>query len=198
MLGIFLDLETTGLDCFLHRPLEIALKILNLHTGQTLCEYQNVLFQTGEDFNRSDPQSAKIHQIGRGEMALGVKRDRAGLEILALFQSFNIHRSNSLFICQNPSFDRPFFSQLIEVQEQERLHWPYHWLDLASMFWSLRLASASDFDSFEKVQILGNSLSKDEIARALKLPSEQQPHRAMQGVDHLIQCYSALVGFKGT
>jgi DNA polymerase-3 subunit epsilon/oligoribonuclease len=38
-------------------------------------------------------------------------------------------------------------------------------------------------------------LSKDKIASAFKLPSEEKPHRAMNGVNHLIVCYKAVVGF---
>jgi oligoribonuclease len=37
--------------------------------------------------------------------------------------------------------------------------------------------------------------SKDKIAIAHSLPREQQPHRAMNGVKHLMLCYCAVVGF---
>ena len=39
------------------------------------------------------------------------------------------------------------------------------------------------------------SLSKDEIARRHKLKAEARPHRAMKGVEHLLLCYEAIVGF---
>jgi DNA polymerase-3 subunit epsilon/oligoribonuclease len=45
------------------------------------------------------------------------------------------------------------------------------------------------------------SLSKDSIARDLGLEPEDKPHRAMQGVKHLVKCYLYLMSnepfFKG-
>jgi DNA polymerase-3 subunit epsilon/oligoribonuclease len=38
------------------------------------------------------------------------------------------------------------------------------------------------------------NLSKNEIARIHNLPPEVNPHRAMNGVDHLILCYQAVLG----
>ena len=37
--------------------------------------------------------------------------------------------------------------------------------------------------------------SKDLIATQHNLPSEKKPHRALNGVDHLILCYKTVVGF---
>ena len=38
-------------------------------------------------------------------------------------------------------------------------------------------------------------VSKDKIAKAYFLTEEGKPHRATQGVDHLLLCYKAVVGF---
>ncbi|MDE3048090.1 MAG: hypothetical protein KGI83_07075, partial [Verrucomicrobiota bacterium] len=37
--------------------------------------------------------------------------------------------------------------------------------------------------------------SKDLIAQQYALPGEEKPHRAMNGVRHLLLCYQAVVGF---
>ncbi len=37
-------------------------------------------------------------------------------------------------------------------------------------------------------------LSKDKIAKFYNLPPEEKPHRALRGVEHLIECYKAAVG----
>lgn len=67
--------------------------------------------------------------------------------------------------------------------------WPYYYLDLASMFfWSLSLSGAWAFDSFEKVKMLGNSLSKDKIARGVELP-----HSGRKG-----QCKGSITKFHAT
>ena len=54
---------------------------------------------------------------------------------MACFARNKIKRGEAVFICQNPYFDRAFFAQLIDPDTQEKNLWPYHWLDLASMFW---------------------------------------------------------------
>ncbi|WP_194846944.1 hypothetical protein [Candidatus Neptunochlamydia vexilliferae] len=38
-------------------------------------------------------------------------------------------------------------------------------------------------------------VSKNKIAEALGLPIEGDPHKAMNGVDHLLLCYESVVGF---
>ena len=40
------------------------------------------------------------------------------------------------------------------------------------------------------------SVSKNDIAKAYNLQPEASPHRAMQGVNHLILCYQAIFGIR--
>lgn len=62
---------------------------------------------------------------------------------------------------------------------------PYHWLDLASMYWAKVIA--------KKKQIPEElSISKDKIASVLGLPEESIPHRAVNGVNHLMLCYERI------
>ena len=42
---------------------------------------------------------------------------------------------------------------------------------------------------------MASGLSKDKIAGAFALASEEKPHRARNGVNHLLLCYEAVVGF---
>ena len=111
---------------------------------------------------------------------------------MKLFDKHDIKRGEAVFICQNPSFDRIFFSQLIDVDTQEKLLWPYHWLDLASMYWAEAIRKAKGGE--EKYPWM-TGCSKDKIATALELPKEVKPHRAMNGVNHLLLCYESVVGF---
>ena len=103
-------------------------------------------------------------------------------------------RKKAVFICQNPSFDRGFFSQLIDPDTQEDLNWPYHWLDLASMYWAISMDKAKKQNCPFPWE---TGISKDLIASHYNLPAEDKPHRAMNGVDHLLICYEAVVGFPG-
>ncbi len=192
MLGIFLDTETNGLNPYKHKLIEIAFKLIDLKTGALQCEYQAIVTTSFSEWEKSDPESLKVNGMAWLEVKNGKKADEVGQEIQKCLQEKNIQRGTSVFICQNPSFDRIFFSQLVDSDVQEKLQWPYHWLDLASMYW---------IDAIHKGNAGTGSypwntgLSKDNIATALQLPGEAQPHRAMNGVDHLILCYTELVGF---
>ena len=189
MLGIFLDSETTGLNLNMHSLIEIAFKIINLANGQELTAYESVIFQPKSVWEKSDPESLKVNGFTYEIIQKkGQEETKVEKEIIDLFTKLQINRKNSVFICQNPSFDRVFFSKVIDPQKQEQLAWPYHWLDLASMYWALYIERSKKTSGF-------SGFSKDRIADYLHLPPEAKPHKALNGVNHLILCYKHLVGF---
>jgi oligoribonuclease len=192
MLGIFLDQETTGLDSYRHRLLEVACKVVNLSTGQELANYQSVICQPQTVWQASDSTALGVNGFIWDEVQKGQTEQKVGEEIVQLFQGLGITRGKAVFICQNPSFDRAFFSHLVDCYTQEKLLWPYHWLDLASMYWALEIEKSKTQELALPDEIW---LSKDQIAVSFHLPKESQPHRAMQGVDHLLLCYKHVVGF---
>lgn len=181
MLAIFLDLETTGLNPRRHRVVEIAFKVIDLKEFRQVAAYEAVVWQPQSVWKEADPNSLAVNQFTYELVAQGKKEEEVEREILALFDSLAIKRQTALFFCQNPSFDRAFFGQLIDVDIQEERRWPYHWLDLASMFWTKIVVPN---------QLELPSLSKDQIASYFGLAKEATPHRAMGGVNHLIACYS--------
>lgn len=189
MLGVFLDIETSGLDPFLHEPLEIAFIIVDLLRGHELARYESLLQVTQEEWDRKDPASIAINKITQETLSNGKKRSQVADEIERLLVHYCITNERAFFICQNPSFDRPFFSKIVTPQKQQVLDLPYHWLDLASMYFVKRLVQKQNEQEFSLL------LSKNAIAKALSLPEEQIPHRAMNGVQHLLLCYKHLVGF---
>ena len=194
MFGIFLDSETNGLNPKIHKILEIAYKIVDLSSGELKESYQAIVLQPEEMWAKSDPFSLKINGFTLDLLKKkGILEKKSAEEIIASFQKMHIDRKNAIFICQNPSFDRSFFSQLIDADLQEKLFWPYHWLDLASMFWALQMDKAQKNHKEKFPWDIG--LSKDQIAAFYHLPKENLPHRAMNGVDHLLSCYQTLVGF---
>lgn len=193
MLGIFLDTETNGLNAFKHRVLEIAFKIVNMLDGKEIDQYNAVVFQTEENWKQSDLSSLKVNGFTYDEVAKGKPGALVATEITNLLQRNKITRGNAVFICQNPSFDRIFFSQLIDPDIQEMLKWPYYWLDFASMYWAESMRKGKQ-EPDKLPWITG--FSKDKIASTYKLPAEVYPHRAMNGVDHLLLCYRTVVGFK--
>jgi oligoribonuclease len=192
VLGIFLDSETNGLNPGKHRILEIAFKILDVATGELKEEFQSTVAVTYHQWEKSDPESLNINGFTWLEANQAPACNAVSDQIKTIFARHEIKRGKAVFICQNPSFDRVFFSQLIDPDEQEKMLWPYHWLDLASMYWAKTIGKSQDQ---ERKLPWETGYTKDKIASAMHLPSEEKPHRAMKGVDHLLLCYQAVVGF---
>ena len=182
MLLIFLDSETTGLDSNKHRVIEIAFKIYDSEKNRIVVSYEAVINQPASVLAEADPRSMQINGFTE-ELILTGKSERAvSAEIINDFNRSGIGGGSAVFICQNPSFDRIYFNQLVSVDMQTEFSWPYHWLDLASMFWVERKGR------FQKE----SEISKNAIAKSLGLGREPDPHRAMNGVTHLMECYQAL------
>ncbi len=191
MLGIFLDLETTGLDPTKHRVIEVAFQVFDLATGECRARFQDFVRQSKEVWDLSDPVSLEVNGFTWDEVQQGKSEQEVASEVKSLFADLEVERGRAVFICQNPAFDRAFFAQLIDIYTQEELRWPYHWLDFASMYWALKMtACQADGLSWPERLIL----SKDSIAEEFGLDKEQRPHRAMNGVEHLLLCYRTVVG----
>ncbi len=188
MLGIFLDSETNGLDPKKHQILEIAFQIQDMYSGEKKETFHSLVAPSLESWKKTDSTSLTINGFSWEELQNAPSPMEVAEAIKACFKRHKIHRKTAVFICQNPSFDRAFFAGLIPTDTQELLEWPYHWLDLASMHWALRIKQG------EKLP-WETGLSKDKIAASLGLPKEVSPHRALNGMLHLLLCYEKLVGF---
>ncbi|MFA6916196.1 MAG: exonuclease domain-containing protein [Parachlamydiales bacterium] len=197
MLAIFLDIETNGLDARKHSPIEIAFTIMDVTENKNLVSYQSVISLEEDAWGYTDPRSLLINGFSWDKARAGKSMKTVSQEIIACFQAQGIKRGHAVFICQNPTFDRAFFSLIIDVYTQEALNWPYHWLDMASMYWALKV---KELQSINQPFVSEISLSKNDIAAKYNLPPEKEPHNAMQGVNHLIKCYEAVLGvvFTGT
>ncbi len=195
MLGIFLDSETNGLNAQKHKVIEIAFQIVDVFSGNVLDTFESIVATSSEEWALSDPESLKVNGFTWEEVERAPSRKAVAEQICIHFDKNGIKRNAAVFMCQNPSFDRVFFSQLIDVDAQEKMLWPYHWLDLASMHWVESLKSAAKGEGNFPWEI---GYSKDKIAVFHSLPKEEKPHRAMNGVKHLLLCYKAVVGFPGS
>jgi oligoribonuclease len=193
MLGIFLDIETNGLNPYKHKAIEIAFKIVNMETAEILDSYESIVFQTNAEWQNSDLASLQVNGFNWEQVSYGKPQDTIAKEIIDCFSNHNIQRGQAVFICQNPSFDRAFFAQFIDPDVQEKKLWPYHWLDLASMYWATSMLKRQKEKDLCYPWKIG--LSKDKIAAYYHIQPEHAPHRAMNGVNHLLQCYEAVVGF---
>lgn len=190
MLIIFLDIEATGLDANKHCALDIAFKIMDGSSGEFLAGYQSLIKPTLEQWEKRDPISMGVNGITWDQVVYAKNAFTVAQEIINIFQQVQVQRGKAAFLCQNPTFDRAYFGQIVDVGTQEKLNWPYHWLDLASMYWALLVKESRDLGHAVPKDI---NLSKNEIAKRYHLPPETDPHRAMNGVDHLITCYEAVL-----
>ncbi|NRA90300.1 MAG: 3'-5' exonuclease [Simkaniaceae bacterium] len=188
MLGIFLDSETNGLNVHKHHICELAYRIVNVETAEVLDSYETLIRIHFEEWKKSDPSSLEVNGFKWEDLENGKDPQEVANEVKLSFKRCGVERGKAVFICQNPSFDRAFFTQLINADTQEALNWPYHWLDLASMYWMKCLS--------EGKRPWETGVSKNEIAKSLGLPPEEEPHKAMNGVDHLLLCYKSVVGFE--
>lgn len=192
-MGIFLDTETSGLDAKQQHLIEIAFKVVDMSNGKLLHAYDSVISISEEEWKQRSSEALEVNGFYWGLISMGLDRSIVKKQIEKIFQNLSIRKDNACYICQNPSFDRAFFAQLFSEEEQYQHAWPYHWLDFSSMHWALQ-AKEYVKDSNASWKPIG--FSKDAIAKEHGLEVEQKPHRAMQGVDHLIQLYRAIVGFK--
>jgi oligoribonuclease len=192
MLGVFLDSEANGLNPQIHKIIEIAFQIVDLKTGFVKFKYQTLITHPFTDWEKSDQSSLKMTGFTWNEVSQGKTLDIVSQEIIDCFKKHGVIRKKAVFICQNPSFDRTYFSQIVDTNTQELMSLPYHWLDLASMHWALTMEKAK-----KKIGPYpwDTGISKDRIAHFYQIPPEQSPHRAMNGVCHLLECYQAVVGF---
>ena len=195
MQAIFLDIETTGLDCTRHVAIDVAFEVVDMTTNKSKARYQSLIKHPLDIWQLADPTSLLINGYTFEQSSSGKEITTARDEIIAIFTELGIERGKAVFICQNPAFDRGFFMQLIDVYTQERLGWPYHWLDFASMYWSLLVKQMVQANSKFPESL---NISKNEIAKVYNLPEEKTPHRAMQGVEHLMLCYQTVFGLKFT
>jgi DNA polymerase-3 subunit epsilon/oligoribonuclease len=185
-------METNGLNMETHIPVEISLIIADADCSEIECEYTSLIkpicYDEEEFIKNSTPEALKVNGITyqmlreQGKLPTQVR-----FEIEDLFVKHSIFRGEAIFICQNPSFDRAFINKLFWHENMEELKWPYHWLDLASMYWIKFFGSCYPIPYTV-------SLSKDSIAHAMGLPPEEKPHRALNGVKHLMMCYKRIRG----
>lgn len=189
---IFLDIETNGLDPYRHNVVEIALRVLN-ERGEEQARFDSVVQLSAAEWEASDPESLQVNGFSWEKSQSGQSQTWVCEQIRTLFEALSIRRGQgAFFVCQNPSFDRQFFSKLFPVYLQEQLQWPYHWMGLESMYFKYRMERLQNHG--EKIPQQW-AISKNAIARYFNLPEEAHPHRAMNGVDHLILCYEKVTGW---
>lgn len=199
---IFLDTETSGLSPDTSHVLQIAFKIVNALTGEEIGYFENVvkLPDAAFEYWKSKPdkweqenaRALQTNGFNWEKMAAGSSPAHVAERICSLLQKLGVNKNNAQFYCQNPSFDRAFFEKLVLDKQREDANIPYHWFDLASADHLLQMHMIRESGIRPTKRI---SYSKDAIAERHGLSPEEKPHEAMNGVNHLIECYKKVVGF---
>lgn len=182
MIAVFLDVETTGLDYKRDKLIEVGLIVVDLDQNKVVNSYEAIVKH--EDLILENTTGHHINQISTEEMLKeGKKEELIAFEIEEILIEHAFFMHHGFFICQNPSFDFMFTRHLFACMKTSPRAWPYHWLDLASMYW-VKIGHKSQFPVV---------LSKNNIARQLDIDSEAQPHRALGGALHLLDCYQEIM-----
>lgn len=189
MKAVFIDIETSGLDPQVHVPLEIALCIVDMHTMECIDSFHTFvcMLEKWQFDEFSCPIALEVNGIKWEDIKDAPHETLVSLHIIEFLEKHGIFKNRSFFLAQNPTLDRIFFLKVVHHVSQEIHNLPYHWLDLASMYWMKVLVPLMSHSPFKWAP-----LSKDSIAQELGIPYESKPHRAMNGVNHLLECYKAL------
>jgi oligoribonuclease len=198
MKAVFLDIETTGLDFDRHVAIDIGMIIVDLNDYTYMHEYTSCIRCDESDWWFSDPKALEINGYS-SQFHDKIAQDDwiVSEQIEEFFKAHDIVKGKAFFICQNPSFDKPFFMQLMCHERMVEMNLPYHWLDLASMYWMKYYATFYPVPSAHCIIpefAYEISLSKDTIAMHIGIPTEEKPHKAIQGARHLLECYKGLCG----
>ena len=192
---IFVDTETSGLNPLEHTVLEIALVLWDLKSGEVIDSYESVVAIDRVQFRKAQPKALECNGFTFDELRTkGKPMETVKGDILAFFLRNGINRTNSKFIAQNCSFDKSFFTHILTEDEQRRADLPYHWLDFPSMNFVVCLQNLRCAGTTSTSNYMSIPFSKDYIAYANSLPAEEKPHRAMNGVKHLLLLFKNIVG----
>lgn len=112
MEGIFLDIETTGLDPRQHCPIDLALKVVDLATGETLGSYQSVLRQPQEVWDEADPSSIEVNGYRWDQIERGKDPVLVGNEVVQLFQLLIFPGAVACSSAKTRDLTAPFFLRL--------------------------------------------------------------------------------------
>ena len=201
MKAVFLDLETTGLDFDKHVVLDVGVVIVDLNDMSDAYAYTACITCDAKDWDMADPKALKVNGFTKeNHWQLSKKDYEVTDDLIDFFKKHEIVKGKAFFICQNPSFDRPFFMQLMSQELMQELDLPYHWLDLASMYWMKYYACFHPVPGPQCMYVdmaFEISLSKDSIAKHIGLPPEEKPHKALNGAIHLMKCYKWMTGRAG-
>ena len=169
--------------------------IVDLHDMSCIASYSSLVKCYSIQWDEADHQALEVNGFNIDNHLAYKESWEVGHELLSFFLENDVVRGKAVFICQNPSFDRQFIHKLLPQSKMNQFNLPYHWLDLASMYWARTIDVSKPVNGHNLPRC---SLSKDNIAKDLGLPPEQSPHKALGGVAHLISCYTALMNMKSS
>ena len=104
MLGLFLDTETSGLDPFLHVPLELGMVIVDLSTGTEVAAYETLLRVSDDEWRARDLNSVAINGLTRECLEKGISRKEAAKTIEAFLTTYGVTKGEAFFYLSKSLF----------------------------------------------------------------------------------------------
>lgn len=188
--AVFVDIETNGLCPISNVVMDVSVVIVDLNDYSNATAYTACIQLSALEWINSDPEALSINGFTpQNHDPLCQSWFQVERDLEKFLIKNGIKCGQAVFICQNPGFDKPFFHQIISERRMKALKMPYHWLDLASMYWMKYYGGCSPMSEFA----CHIDLSKDAIAKHLGLEPEEKPHRSLSGALHLMNCFKLLM-----
>ena len=153
------NIETTGLDAQLHEIVELAILVVDPRTLKLRDRYTAKV--RPENIRRANKRALAVCGYSDREW-------RSAISLEAAMEIYSQKTAGAVFVSHNVFFDYSFIDAAFKRTGVEDLT-DYHRLDLFSLAWAK--APALRLESF----------TLDSICRALDIPPEPLPHRAIMG-----------------
>jgi len=157
---IITDLETTGLDPYVHVILEIGALVVDQRSLDVLHTWQVKVRPTTSALALAEPGALEVNGYSEEEW----RDDAVSLRYALL--AYMAYARGGVFLAQNVTFDWGFMQAALRATDVKSTL-DYHRLDLASLSW-LRWPELE-------------SVSLSAVAEGLGLGREPRPHRALAG-----------------
>jgi DNA polymerase III epsilon subunit-like protein len=172
----FIDIETTGLE----PPDAVILSIGAIADGE---ELYIVIKPTEEEWQRASPKALEVNGMTWEEVSQGVPSADAVWQLREFLTKHQITKDKGQFVGQNPTFDMKFLR---------------HYMGDLLADAGVRLDNPVDVREVYRFAIKHNLVpvldcySGKNIANALGVPEEPEPHNALEGARVVGRNYLAL------
>ena len=170
---IFVDVETTGLDCAVHEVIEVAW-VITTPDAKTIKEKYHARMMP-QHLERAQPRALEVNGFTKEAWEAGPLKTHA--EVAQLFAG---KAARKVMVGQNVGFDEGFFKEMLRGESLEP-SWHYQKVDTCALAWPF-YAATDDL----------NGVSLEKLCAFLSIPQERK-HSADADVMSCYYVYLALM-----